>query len=178
MAEVPTLTDGVVVLDRLSPDDVAAHLAGEDDEHARRFGWFPERSTEATVKAAIARWEADWRDDGDTRAFATRAVDTGALVGGCQLRFRGEGVMQISYWTFPRARGRGYARRAVVLACTFAFEDLGIARVEAIAEPDNLASRRVLERAGFVEEGILRDRGSFADGRRDMVLYSFLPDDR
>ena len=41
-AMVPSLTDGVIVLNGHTDDDVAAHLAGEDDETARWFGWWPQ----------------------------------------------------------------------------------------------------------------------------------------
>ncbi|TMK71162.1 MAG: GNAT family N-acetyltransferase [Actinobacteria bacterium] len=43
--------------------------------------------------------------------------------------------------------------------------------------PDNDASRGVLERVGFVEEGRLRNRGRFGSERRDMILFSLLPSD-
>jgi hypothetical protein len=44
-AGTPRLTDGVVILDAHTMADVEAHLAGEDEEQALRFGWYPERST-------------------------------------------------------------------------------------------------------------------------------------
>ncbi|MBA2384151.1 MAG: hypothetical protein H0V68_05750 [Actinobacteria bacterium] len=55
----PRLSDGVVVLDAFTLDDVSAHLAGEDEEQARRFGWHPARSTEEGVRRAILRWEEE-----------------------------------------------------------------------------------------------------------------------
>ena len=45
-----TLTDGVVLLDRFTADDMDAHLAGEDEEQARRFGWWP--SVPAPISSA------------------------------------------------------------------------------------------------------------------------------
>ncbi len=56
---------------------------------------------------------------------------------------------------------RGVSSRAVALACTFAFEELGLRRMEILADPDNGPSRRVAVRNGFTEAGI-------RDGR---VLY-------
>ena len=50
---VPTLTDGVVRLDGLTLEDVEAHLAGADEETARRLGWWPKTSTVETVSLAI-----------------------------------------------------------------------------------------------------------------------------
>jgi RimJ/RimL family protein N-acetyltransferase len=177
MPGAPRLSDDVVTLDTYTFDDVAAHVAGEDDEHANRFGWYPKRSTAETARAAISDWLDDWEHDGFTRAFAARAAKSGELIGGCQLRFRGEEVAQLSYWVFPSHRRHGHASRIVALACRFAFDSLGIERIEALVEPDNEASRGVLRRSGFVEEGLLRGRGRFGTERRDMVLYSLLPSD-
>jgi RimJ/RimL family protein N-acetyltransferase len=182
VAETPTLTDGVVVLDGFTADDAAAHLAGEDEEHARRFGWYPGRSTEESVRAAISEWQEAWRCDGETRAFATRDADSRELLGGCQLRLRAKRIGELSYWTHPTHRRQGVATRAVRLLCGFAFGELGVERLEAYVEPDNLASRRVVESVGFSEEGVARARELTASGeRRDMVVYSLLPpelDDR
>lgn len=83
----------------------------------------------------------------------------------------------MSYWTFPEFRRRQYASRAVALVCDWAFAELGVERMEIYVEPDNVASRRVAERAGFTEEGVLRARGLFGAERRDLVRYSRLPSD-
>jgi len=173
---VPKLTDGVVLLDAFTPADADAHLAGEDEEHARRFGWYPNRSTLETVRAAFEGWAQDWADDGPTRALAVREAITGSLVGGFQLRLRENRMGEISYWTNAQHRRRGFAARAVRLGCAFAFDGLGLDRLEAYVEPDNVASRRTVESVGFVAEGLLRSRELTAHGeRRDMVLYGLLP---
>ena len=76
-------------------------------------------------------------------------------------------------------RGRGYAARATRLLCGYAFDELGLERLEAYVEPDNTASRRVVEAVGFVEEGLVRKRELTQHGeRRDMILYRLLPDDQ
>ncbi len=83
----------------------------------------------------------------------------------------------MSYWVFPQFRGRGFASSAVRLVCGWAFEQLRIARIELYIEPDNVESRKVARRAGFSEEGVLREHEQTPGGRRDMVLYSLLPAD-
>lgn len=174
MPHVPTLSDGVVALDAFTDADLDAHVAGEDDELARRFGWYPSRSTHDTARAAFARWAGDWANDGETRAFAVRAA--GVLVGGCQLRFRAKRIGELSYWTLAGHRGRGYAPRAVRLLCRYAFDELRLERLEAYVEPDNAASRAVAETLGFHEEGLARRRELTQHGeRRDVVLYGLLP---
>lgn len=178
MARCPTLTDGVVVLDAFSSDDVDAHVGGEDEEQARRFGWYPNRSTRDTALAAFEQWARDWAEDGATRAFAIRHADSGDLIGGCQLRLREKRMAELSYWTFPPHRNQGFARRAAALVCRYGFEKLGIERIEAYVEPDNRASRRVAEAVGFREEGLVRQRELTQHGeRRDMALYGLLPED-
>ena len=53
-----------------------------------------------------------------------------------------------------RSRSRGYITSAAVRACVrYAFEDVDLHRVEAACQPDNMPSRRVLEKAGFTQEG-------------------------
>jgi RimJ/RimL family protein N-acetyltransferase len=169
------LTDSVVVLNAFTPGDVSAHLAGEDEEHARRFGWWPQRSTDESVRNAIERWERDWAMSGRTRAFAIR-VD-GVLVGGCELRLRDDNIVETSYWVHPEFRGRGFATRALRLATDFAFRQLQVERAEVYVEADNEASRAVAANAGYREEGVLRARQTIAGRRRDMVLYALLRSD-
>ena len=85
---------------------------------------------------------------------------------------RRPGVAETGYWVIPRARGRGLAARAVRLVSGWALGDAGLARVQALVEPENEASQRVLRAAGFQSEGVLR---SFLDtgGRRaDAVVFS------
>ncbi len=127
--------------------NTAALLAGEDDEHARRFGWFPARSTDRTVEAAIERWEEQWRTSGATRAFAARECVTSTLVGGCEIRLGDDRVAAMSYWVFPFARRRGYATRALALACRYAFSELEVRLIELHIAAGNTASREVARRA-------------------------------
>jgi RimJ/RimL family protein N-acetyltransferase len=162
---VPVFSDGVVTLNGHRGGDIAAHLAGEDEETARRFGWWPQRSTEATVSAAFARWAADWESGGPTRAFAARAAATGRLVGGCELRIQPDGNGHVSYWTGAGHRGNGYATRALSLLCRYA-ASIGIAHLEAHVAASNPASRRVAEIVGFTA------RGTFDDQGEPMIRYA------
>ena len=144
----PTLTDGVILLNGHGPADVGRHLAGEDEETARRFGWWPRRSTERSVLDAYESWARQWQHGGATRAFATRNAATGLLVGGCELRIRPDGSGEVSYWTHASQRGRGYASRSLRLLYEYA-ASIGVSMLESHVAPDNLASRRVSEAAGF-----------------------------
>lgn len=100
-------------------------------------------------------------------------------MGGCVLEIRpddGE-IAELSYWVFPPYRRRGYATRSVELVCRYAFDRLGTVRVELYIEPTNDASLRVATKAGFLQEGLLRQHGRCHGGRWDMVLLSRLRTD-
>jgi RimJ/RimL family protein N-acetyltransferase len=158
MAPVPTLRGDAVILTGHKPEEAAAHAAGEDEETARRFGWWPQRSTEQDVLAAYERWAAQWREGGPRRAFATRDATIGALVGGCELRINPAGAGEVSYWTHADQRGNGYAKQALALLCEYA-ATVGVTRLEAHVAVDNHASRHVAESAGFTESHTITAEG-------------------
>jgi len=103
---VPELRNDGIIINAHNDSEVAAHLAGEDKETARRFGWWPAYSTEETVRAAYATWARNWQEDGPVRAFAARDPESGALVGNCELRIGPDGTGEVSYWTHAGKRGR------------------------------------------------------------------------
>jgi RimJ/RimL family protein N-acetyltransferase len=79
----------------------------------------------------------------------------------------------VGYSLMPEWRGRGYATRSVRLVVEWAQRHAGIIRVVAGTAPDNVASQRVLERAGFVREGYQRARLPGPNGTRiDDVMYA------
>jgi RimJ/RimL family protein N-acetyltransferase len=163
---VPVLRNERIVLSAHIDSEAAAHAAGEDEETARRFGWWPASATEETVRAAYATWARNWRDDGPVRSFAARDPGSGALVGGCELRIGADGSGEVSYWTHAGQRGRGYARNALALLAGYA-ASVGVTRLESRVAASNHASRRVAEAAGFTQTGTFTD----GDGT-DMIRYA------
>ncbi|KAJ3674752.1 hypothetical protein LUZ60_005368 [Juncus effusus] len=74
--------------------------------------------------------------------------------------------------------GKGIATQALKLSLKIVFDELeDLERLEAIADVDNLASQRVLEKAGFKKEGVLRKYVRLKGKSRDMIMYSFLDSD-
>ncbi len=84
---------------------------------------------------------------------------------------------EIFYWLLPGARGRGVATGAVRRLSRWAFDTLGLIRLELTTHPDNAASQRVAERAGFRREGLLRSKRMVRGMPWDLVLYARLPAD-
>ncbi|POO02134.1 FkbH domain containing protein [Trema orientale] len=80
-------------------------------------------------------------------------------------------VIGSDYW------GRGIATLAVGLVAEAIFwEWPHLERLEAVVDVENVASQRVLEKVGFVREGVLRKFYYFKGKSRDMVMYSLLSD--
>lgn len=82
------------------------------------------------------------------------------------------GCLQLGYWVDAACQGRGYATLAVRMACALAFEHLGMARVQAQVVPENTASARVLQKAGFEREGRLKASHRLNDALYDTDLYA------
>ncbi len=84
----------------------------------------------------------------------------------------------VGYWIGPDFARHGYMREALGLVVEFAFERLGLSRIEAACLPENEASRGVLEKAGFKYEGVAQSYLQIAGRWRTHVLYAHLRDDR
>jgi RimJ/RimL family protein N-acetyltransferase len=163
-----SLTDGEIVLDSHTIQDAEAHLRGEDDEMLRRFD-SSQRSTLEQTRAAIRRWIEARDAGGPMFAYALRQHSR-LLMGGCEIRRPSLDRAQVSYWIFPEFRDRGYAARALALLCESAARIPGIKQLEARIDADNLASRRVAKKTGFIETGIVED-ASWEGTISSRILY-------
>jgi RimJ/RimL family protein N-acetyltransferase len=103
-------------------------------------------------------------DTGDARSFVAESNEGRALGNEYSFAIVGEhddllGVVglrltvdppTVGYWIAPEARGRGLATAATTAVSAWAFATLGSSRIALHAEPDNIASRRVAEKCGFL----------------------------
>lgn len=130
---------------------------------------FPHPFTQADGAAYIA----DVGSRPVTTSFAI-AVD-GLAVGGISLHV-GQDIERLSaelgYWLGEPYWGRGIMSDAVVAVTRYALDDLGLVRVFALPFAHNAGSCRVLEKAGYQREGVMRC-SAIKDGRvLDQVLYA------
>jgi len=80
------------------------------------------------------------------------------------LSFKGspdEGVVELGYGIDEEYRGYGYATEAVETILAWAFDQPGVTAVAAETEEGNAASRRVLEKCGFLPAGAGREGPRF-----------------
>lgn len=172
----PPLTDGSVVLRRWEESDLGCVEEASRDPEIPQGTTVPARFTAADGLAWIER---QWgrRENGEGLSLAIADAASNEALGAVVLMSRRAGTAELGYWLIERARGAGRGSSAVKLLVRWALTEAGLARVEALVEPDNVASQRVIEKAGFVREGHLRSYLAFETRRADALMYSLLPSD-
>jgi ribosomal-protein-alanine N-acetyltransferase len=112
--------------------------------------------------------------------FLTRRADN-VILGALTLDNIRRGPAQagtVGYWIGAEYARQGYMREALAGVVHYAFAKLDLSRVEAACLPENLASRGVLEKAGFKYEGVAQSYLQINGRWRNHVLYSSLRNDR
>ena len=97
------------------------------------------------------------RDDAAPSNAVTFLVEHhGQVAGTVEVTGMDGGSGELSWAVSPEHRGQGVAGRAVRLMIRYAFDELGLDRVAAYADPDDRASLRTAGRAGLRREGVVR----------------------
>ena len=198
----PELSDGFVVVRPLEPDDAPAVAAACQDPLIQERCYFvssPYTLEDAQGFIAESRRElvagtgvhcaicASEGQSGRASAGAGEApFAAGELLGAVDLMdYPEREAAETGYWVKREARGRGVATAALRLMIAFAFEQVGVERLELMTETPNVASQRLAEKLGLRREGVARaylaSRGERdrdlvdpAHGRIDQVLYALL----
>ena len=126
------------------------------------------------VSADVARMRSEWRKDLRFTVFAFRKGDERTLLGRLSLQVQ-RGVFQnayLGYWCDVDEQGRGLTTECVRAMVAFAFGPLGLHRVQAAVMPNNPASLRVLDKAGFRREGLAERYLQIAGVWADHVLFA------
>ena len=162
---------------RLPTIDDAETIFGQyaqDPEVTKYLIWRPHENINTTIEF-LRRCNQCWKDETAFPWVITRKVDN-ALLGMIELRveqFRadfGYGIAR-QYW------GNGYTTEAVKAIIKWALEQASIYRVWAICDVENLASVRVMEKAGMQKEGILHRfilHPNISNEPRDCYCYSIV----
>lgn len=120
------------------------------------------------------------RDSLSDRALYLELKETGESIGAVHfeedsLRYRVDSLT-LEYFLLERFAGQGYMTEALQSALIYAFEVLEAKVVSARAFEENLPSQRLLERLGFVREGLLRQAVTgYGDVVHNDVLFSLFP---
>ena len=169
-----------VSLRRVRPEDAALVLSWREEPSARRYQPLRrvplERLREMLAERAALPLSPALTGDVQWLIVAPKGP-----VGWVTLTIesREHGLGNVGYTIGERFRGRGYATAGLraMLPLAFGADTVDLARLQAVAAVENTASRRVLERAGFVYEGTARAHLVIGGVRVDHACYALLRSD-
>jgi RimJ/RimL family protein N-acetyltransferase len=122
--------------------------------------------TRASVTAAISRARKHYRDYPGLGVWPAEERASGAFIGWFCLKYIPATVeVEVGYRLLPRMWGHGFATEGARALVRYGFDVLGLYRVVGLTHPENLASQRVLCKAG------LRDAGWGHYYDRDLRLF-------
>lgn len=81
---------------------------------------------------------------------------------------------EIGYMMLPETSGKGYMSEAIKAVLTYGFDYLNLHSIEAVIDPDNVASEKILQKIGFVKEAHLLENELWEGKFWDSVIYSLL----
>jgi ribosomal-protein-alanine N-acetyltransferase len=176
---IPTLRGQLITLRKLVSSDAASiRLNADDPQIARYMPRLPHPYSIYEARKWIVTTHRLARQD-KAYNFGIEDQKSGRIVGMIGLRNinRQDKNAEVGYWVGRSYQGRRYATEALRLILGFAFGRLRLVRVYAVVHQQNIASFRLLEKSGFVREGIWR-KASFINRRwRDVYSYGILKEE-
>lgn len=167
---------------RLRDGGAWAAIRASDERHLAR--WEPDSLGPWAQRNTVADWTARWSA---LRSAGRRgqALPFAITVDGA---FAGQVIIgnvvrdplwsaYVGYWLGSHATGGGATTAAVALALDHCFGPVRLHRVEATVRPENAASRRVLAKLGFREEGMFRRYLNVDGAWRDHLCYALTSED-
>jgi [ribosomal protein S5]-alanine N-acetyltransferase len=155
----------------LAPEDLDAIYSVWIEPGVRKHLWDDERISRERAETVLASSVESF----EGRSFGIRAVihkTSEELVGFCGFRFlEDEPEIELLYGISTSYWDRGFATEAARAAIRYGFEEIGFDRILGITDVENVASRRVLEKAGMKFEKHISREG------RDETHYEIRRED-
>jgi ribosomal-protein-alanine N-acetyltransferase len=156
-------------------DFAAVHAYASLPEVSEHQAWGP--NTEDDTRHFLEQSILDTQETERARFhFAVVSPNDTEFFGGCTLFITNPGLREamIGYTFSPHCWGRGYATETARALLRLGFEELGLHRITSWATPENIASWRVMEKAGMRREGHEREAAFFKEAWHDWVRYALL----
>lgn len=155
--------------------DLSSLLTVNGDDTVTRYLPYSSWKDMADAEAWYGRIMA-LQEKGDTFQFVMALRDSNEAIGTCLLFRLAEqsARAEIGYALGRSHWGKGYALEAMSALVDRAFSELLLHRLEAEIDPRNAASAKILERIGFMKEGLLRQRWRLKGETTDSAMYGLL----
>jgi ribosomal-protein-alanine N-acetyltransferase len=180
--DTPALRGRRVTLRLPQLSDHAEWAALRRESRAFLEPWEPQWSRDELERTSWRQRVRRYREDyaaGSAIAFLIFENEEGRLIGGItigNIRYGVSQSAQIGYWMGERYAGKGYMQDAIQALLSHAFGAMRLHRVEAACIPGNARSIRVLEKAGFAREGLLRSYLRINGVWQDHYIYGLIAD--
>ncbi|WP_313320688.1 GNAT family protein [Stenotrophomonas sp.] len=174
----PELSSPRLLLREVRADDAPALFAIHSHPQVMRYWSYPAWTELRQAEQKIVDIQRQRREL-DILIFAIADASTDLLIGSSALFAidRTQGRAEIGYSLHPDWQGQGLASEALTLILLYAFDELGMRRIEADIDPRNQPSRRLVERLGFIQEGLFRERWNVNNEICDSAMYGLLRTD-
>lgn len=148
--ELPEIETARLRLRQFVPEDAGRLATLWSDPEVLRYIGTGEARDEAYARSYLEKHARRWREHG----FGAWAVESKPraemLIGWCGLQYlEDSGDVEVGYGFSRDYWGQGMASEAARACLRFGFEDVGLARIVAVAYPENTGSRRVMEKVGM-----------------------------
>jgi RimJ/RimL family protein N-acetyltransferase len=175
LKDLPILETERLILRKMTPDDAEAVFAYASDPEVTRYTAWDTHHTIEDSRAFLELVLGKYRSGGEPD-WGVVYKDDHRFVGTCGFASweAGHARAELGYVISRGYWGRGLMPEAVRTIIAFGFEKMNLNRVEARCIAENVASARVMEKAGMTYEGTLRRREFIKGAYRDMKLYAIL----
>jgi [ribosomal protein S5]-alanine N-acetyltransferase len=174
----PVLETKRLVLRKITKEDAKSILTYLSDEEVMKYyGLEPFKSINDALDEIS--WYQSIQSNQTGIRWGITLKEHGVVIGSCGFHnfvsqhFRTEIGFELSkeHW------GKGIAVEAIEAIISYGFENMSFHRVEALIEPPNLSSQRLVEKMGFIREGLLRNYEFTCGKFDDLFMYSLLKQD-
>lgn len=179
MSNHPIIETNRLILRKVTQDDARDMFSYlSDSEVVKHMGLEPYQTVEA-VHEEIEWYHSILKEQTGIR-WGITLKNTDRVIGSCGFlnrkakHFRTEVGFELNkeYW------GKGVAREALEAVVKYGFEHMKLERIEALIEPENISSQSLVEKIGFLKEGLLRHYEYTCGKFDDLFIYSLLKGDR
>ncbi|WP_032120991.1 GNAT family N-acetyltransferase [Clostridium amazonitimonense] len=174
----PVLETERLILRQINSKDRQAIFEIYGDAKVAEYDWFSPIDREEKAITFIEHFNKEFEAQEEITFGIVRKED-GAFIGCCCLGDFDDDASrsEIGYVLKRREWNKGYATESVKALVTFGFETMDLNRIEAFITPGNDASIAVLKKAGFIQEGIVRERDLIKGKLEDGVILAILKRD-
>ena len=174
----PIIETGRLILREVTVSDAKNMLSYLSDDTVMKYMGLVPFQKEDDVLDEIS-WYQSIYEEGTGIRWGITIKDSGEVIGSCGFlnmlskHHRADVGYELSkeYW------GKGLASEALAAVVKYGFDHFQLERIQALIEPDNFPSQKLVEKQGFIREGLLRNYEFTCGKFDDLIMYSIIKED-